>query len=78
MKAMLVIFLVLFFLVLLVHASGIHPLPANWPYIEKDTVASQFVDMSSSSNFFKVAVFFLPSLITCQSFMPISRMVLEL
>ena len=40
-------------------------------------ITSQFVDMKSSLNFFEVAVFLLPILVTGPSFMPISLLVLE-
>ena len=42
---------------------------ANRPYIGKETMTSQFADMTSTSNFFDVALFLLPSLVTGPSFM---------
>ena len=46
--------------------------------IRKKTMTSQFPDMTSSSNFFDVAVFLLSSLVTGPSFMSITGLVLEL
>ena len=42
------------------------------------TKTSQFADMTSSSNFFDVVVFFLSSLVTGPSFMSTSLLILEL
>ena len=50
----------------------------NWPWIGKMTMTSQFSDMMSSSIFFDVVLFFLASLVTGESFMPILSLVLEL
>ena len=50
----------------------------NWLKIWKMTMASKFSDMTSSSNFFDVALFLLSSLVTGQSFMSISSLVLKL
>ena len=57
--------------------SGLRTAP-NWPKIRKMTMTSQFSDMTSTSNFFDVALFLLPSLVTDPSFMSISSLVLEL
>ena len=51
---------------------------SNWSKIVKMTMASQFADMTSSSNFFDVDLFLFPSLVTAPSFMSISLLVLEL
>ena len=51
---------------------------ANWPEIRKMTMTSQFSDMTSTSNFFDVALFLLKSLVTSRSLMSISSLVLEL
>ena len=50
----------------------------NWPKTKKMGMTSQLSDMTSSSNFFKVVLFFLSSLVTGPSFMSISSLVLEL
>ena len=57
--------------------SGFHIAP-NWPQIGKLTMMSQFGDMTSSPNFFEVAVFLLSSWVTGPNFMSISLLVLEL
>ena len=57
--------------------SGFHIAP-NWPQIGKLTMMSQFGDMTSSPNFFDVAVFLLSSWVTGPNFMSISLLVLEL
>ena len=57
--------------------SGLRTAP-NWPKIRKTTMTSQFSDMTSTSNFFDVVLFFLSSLVTSPSFMSISSVVLEL
>ena len=57
---------------------------ANWPYIRKKIIKSQFADMTSSLSllllllFFWLSVLFLSSLIIGPSFMSISWLVLEL
>ena len=50
----------------------------NWPKIQKITMASQFLDMTSSSEFFNVVLFLLSILVTGPSLMSISSLVLEL
>ena len=45
---------------------------ANWPEIGKKTMASQFADMTSSSNSFNVASFLLSSLVTGSNIMSIT------
>ena len=50
----------------------------NWPKIGKMTMTSQFADITSSSNFFGINLFFLSSLVIGPSFMSISSLVLEL
>ena len=45
---------------------------ANWPYIGKKTMTSQFANMTSWSFFFDVTVFLLSILVTGPSFMSIS------
>ena len=45
---------------------------ANWQKIEKKTMTSQLVNMTSSSNSYDVAVFLLPSLVTGPSIMSMS------
>ena len=57
--------------------SGLRTAP-NWPKIRKMTMTLQFPDMTSSSSFFHVVLFFISSLITGPSFMTISSLVLEL
>ena len=57
--------------------SGVWTAP-NWPEIRKMTMTSQFFDMTSTSNFSEVVLFFLSSLVTGRSFMSISSLVLEL
>ena len=57
--------------------SGFRNAP-NWPWIGKMTMTSQFADMTSSSIFFDVVLFFLSSLVTGPNFMSISSLVLEL
>ena len=49
----------------------------NWPEIGKNTMVSQFVDMTSSSIFFDWCLFLLPVLVTGLSFMSISSLVLK-
>ena len=51
---------------------------SNWPEIEKITMTSQFLDMTSSSNFLTFFLFLLSSLDTSPSFMLISSLVPEL
>ena len=51
---------------------------SNWPKIQKMTMTSQFSYMTSTSNFFDVVLFLLPSLVTGPSFMSTSSLVLEL
>ena len=43
----------------------------DWTYIGKMAMASQFYDMTSSSNFFDAALFLLSSLVTGPSLMSI-------
>ena len=50
----------------------------NWPKIQKITMASQFLDMTSSSEFFNVVLFLLSILVTGPSLMSILSLVLEL
>ena len=50
----------------------------NWPKIKKMTKASQFHDMTSTSNFFDAVLFLLSILFTAPSFMSIASLVLEL
>ena len=50
----------------------------NWPKIQKITMASQLLDMTSSSEFFNVVLFLLSILVTGPSLMSISSLVLEL
>ena len=50
----------------------------NWPKIQKITMASQFLDMTSPSEFFNVVLFLLSILVTGPSLMSISSLVLEL
>ena len=50
----------------------------DWPQIEKMTMRSQFVDMTSSSNNLDIVLFLLSSLVTGPSFMSVSLLVLEL
>ena len=57
--------------------SGLRTAP-NWPKIRKMTMTSQFPDMTSTSNIFDIALFFLSSVVTGASFMSISSLVLEL
>ena len=61
------------------HACGIRLLDGcKLAIIQKKTMTSQFPDMTSSSDFFDVAVFLLSSLVTGPSFMSITGLVLEL
>ena len=48
--------------------SGLRTAP-NWPKIQKMIMMSQFPDMTPSSTFFDVVLFFLSSLVTGPSFM---------
>ena len=57
--------------------SGLRTSP-NWSKIWKMTIPSEFCNMTSTSNFFDVALFLLSSLVTVPSFMSISSLVLEL
>ena len=57
--------------------SGLRTAP-NWPEIRTMTMMSQFFDMTSTSNFFDVALFLLSSLVTGRGFMSISSLALEL
>ena len=57
--------------------SGLWTAP-NWPEIRTMTMMSQFSDMTSTSNFFDVALFLLSSLVTGRGFMSISSLALEL
>ena len=57
--------------------SGLRTAP-NWSKIRKMTMAPQISDMTSSSIFFDVVLFFLSSLVTGSSFISISSLVLEL
>ena len=57
--------------------SGLQTAP-NWPKIGKMKITSQFLDMTSTSNFFDVVFFLLSNLVTGPSFMSISSLVLEL
>ena len=57
--------------------SGFQIAP-NWPEIGKTTITLQFVDMTWSSIFFDVDLFFLSSLVTGPSFVLISLLTLEL
>ena len=57
--------------------SGLRTAP-NWPTIRKMTTMSQFSDMASTSIFFDFVLFVLSILVTGQSFMSISSLVLEL
>ena len=53
--------------------SGFQIAP-NWLQMGKRAIS----DMTSSSNFFKVVLFLLSSLVTCPSLMSISSLVLEI
>ena len=57
--------------------SGLGTAP-NWPKIWKETMTSQFSDMTSNVRFFDVLLFVLSRLVTDPSFMSISSLVLEL
>ena len=57
--------------------SGLQTAP-NWPKIRKMKMTSQFLDMTLTSIFFDVVLFFFSSLGTGPSFMSISSLVLEL
>ena len=50
----------------------------NWSKIQKMTITSQNINMTSSSNLFDVSVFLLLRLLVSSSFMSISFLVLEL
>ena len=50
----------------------------NWPKVRKMTMKWQFLDMTSSSEFFDVVLFLFSNLVTGPSFMSISSLVLEL
>ena len=50
----------------------------NWPKIQKMTIVLQFSDMTLTSIFFDVVLFFLPSLVTGSTFMSKSSLVLKL
>ena len=56
--------------------SGLQSAP-NWPKIREMTMMWQFSDMTSSSNFLEIFLFFLSSLVTGPSFKSISSLVLE-
>ena len=56
--------------------SGLQPSP-NLQKIRKMTMTSQFSDMTSTSNNFNVVLFLLSSLVTGQSIISISSLVLE-
>ena len=49
----------------------------NWPEIQTMTMMSQFSDMTSTSNFFDVALLLLSSLVTDRGFMSVSSLALE-
>ena len=57
--------------------SGLRTNP-NWQTIRKMTRTSQYSDITLTSNFLDVVLFFLLSVVTCPSFMSISSLVLEL
>ena len=57
--------------------SGFWSAP-NWLSIEKVTMVSQFSDITSSSNFFDVVLFFLSSLVTGPRFMSVLSLIFGL